>query len=94
MADSLIFKQAMDGGDIRKRFWCWWFRGYNNAFRKDSERSSRRSIGLGGNTQKSLEPLEAYADGGEVPAVYESESEDAGNGSLMRRGTRFQLQIQ
>lgn len=54
----------MDGGDMRQRFWCWWFRGYNNAFRKDSERSSRKSIGLGGNTQKSLEGLEVYADGG------------------------------
>ena len=64
MADSLILRKSFDGGDMRKRFWCWWFRGYNNAFRKDAERASKKSIGLGGNTQKSLEPLEAFADGG------------------------------
>ncbi|CAE7948876.1 tri1 [Symbiodinium sp. KB8] len=83
MADSFIVRQSFDGGDLRRRFWCWWFRGYNNAFRKDVERESRKSIGLGGNTQKSLEPLTACADTG-VPPEYESTSEDAGNGSLMR----------
>ena len=64
MADSFIVRQSFDGGDLRRRFWCWWFRGYNNAFRKDVERESRKSIGLGGNTQKSLEPLTACADTG------------------------------
>ncbi|CAE7649146.1 tri1 [Symbiodinium sp. CCMP2592] len=83
MADSFIVRQSFDGGDLRRRFWCWWFRGYNNAFRKDVERESRKSIGLGGNTQKSLEPLTACAETG-VPPEYESTSEDAGNGSLMR----------
>jgi len=83
MADSFIVRQSFDGGDLRHRFWCWWFRGYNNAFRKDVERESRKSIGLGGNTQKSLEPLTACAETG-VPPEYESTSEDAGNGSLMR----------
>ncbi|CAK9086863.1 ADP-ribosylarginine hydrolase Tri1 (Immunity protein Tri1) (Tri1-Pp) [Durusdinium trenchii] len=103
MADSFILRRGFDGSDMRKRFWCWWFRGYNNAFRKDTARSSKKSIGLGGNTQKSLEPLDAFADGGQggkqvegqvqfdasclvgdVPPVYDSASEDAGNGSLMR----------
>lgn len=64
MADSLILCTNFDGSDMRKRFWCWWFRGYNNAFRKDDSRDSKKSIGLGGNTQKSLEPLEVFADGG------------------------------
>ncbi|CAK9086931.1 Pi dikinase regulatory protein 1) (PPDK RP1) (PPDK regulatory protein 1) [Durusdinium trenchii] len=86
MADSFILRRGFDGSDMRKRFWCWWFRGYNNAFRKDTARSSKKSIGLGGNTQKSLEPLDAFADGGDVPPVYDSASEDAGNGSLMRPG--------
>lgn len=84
MADSLIICRRFDGSDMRRRFWCWWFRGYNNAFRKDDSRDSKKSIGLGGNTQKSLEPLETFADGGIVPPVYESASDDAGNGSLMR----------
>ena len=35
MADSLILKRGFDGGDMRVRFWCWWNRGYNNAFRKE-----------------------------------------------------------
>ncbi|CAE7210088.1 tri1 [Symbiodinium natans] len=83
MADSFILRQAFDGSDLRRRFWCWWFRGYNNAFRKDPERESKKSIGLGGNTQKSLEPLVACSETG-VPPEYESASEDAGNGSLMR----------
>jgi len=52
MADSLILKKRFDGGDMRVRFWCWWNRGYNNAFRKDPTRSS--SCGLGGNISKSL----------------------------------------
>ena len=65
MADSFILRQAFDGSDLRRRFWCWWFRGYNNAFRKDPERESKKSIGLGGNTQKSLEPLVACSETGQ-----------------------------
>ena len=60
----MIICRSFDGSDMRTRFWCWWFRGYNNAFRKDDNRDSKKSIGLGGNTQKSLEPLETFADGG------------------------------
>merc|ERR1712187_175547 len=44
MADSFIIKECFDGSDMRVRFWCWWNRGYNNAFRKDPRRSS--SVGL------------------------------------------------
>lgn len=84
MADSLILRRCFDGSDMRIRFWCWWFRGYNNAFRNDSSRESKKSIGLGGNTQKSLAVLDEFAGGGEVPPVFESACEDAGNGSLMR----------
>lgn len=84
MADSLILRRCFDGSDMRIRFWCWWFRGYNNAFRNDSSRESQKSIGLGGNTQKSLILLDDFAGGGEVPPVFESACEDAGNGSLMR----------
>jgi ADP-ribosyl-[dinitrogen reductase] hydrolase len=89
MADSLIMKRSYDGGDMRTRFWCWWFRGYNNAFRRDKERASKRSIGLGGNVASSLAEL-SWLEGDElgrvpsVPDVYEARSEDSGNGSLMR----------
>merc|ERR1719291_1043454 len=57
MADSLIVKRSYDGGDMRTRFWCWWFRGYNNAFRRDEARASKQSIGLGGNVASSLREL-------------------------------------
>lgn len=66
---------------MRVRFWCWWNRGYNNAFRKDDSRTS--SVGLGGNISKSLSELKRYK-GKVVPAAVESGTEDAGNGSLMR----------
>jgi ADP-ribosylglycohydrolase len=81
MADSLIMRQGYDGSDMRVRFWCWWNRGYNNAFRKDDTRSS--SVGLGGNISKSLVAI-SMARPGEIPPVYEAQGEDAGNGSLMR----------
>lgn len=82
MADSLILRNNFDGGDMRVRFWCWWNRGYNNAFRKDSSRSS--SVGLGGNIAKSLQALSMLGPGMKVPPAYEATGEDAGNGSLMR----------
>lgn len=81
MADSLIMKRDFNGSDMRVRFWCWWNRGYNNAFRKDPTRSA--SVGLGGNISKSLMALTA-GRGKTVPPRYDSRTEDAGNGSLMR----------
>jgi len=82
MADSLIMRGQFDGSDMRVRFWCWWNRGYNNAFRKDKSR--RSSVGLGGNISKSLHAVGKARHVGNVPPVYEAVSEDAGNGSLMR----------
>jgi ADP-ribosyl-[dinitrogen reductase] hydrolase len=79
IADSLICNKAFDGSDQRTRFWNWWNHGYNNAFSHDDSRSS--SVGLGGNISKSL----AACRSDRVPApVYEAQTEDAGNGSLMR----------
>jgi len=79
MADSLILKSCFDGSDMRIRFWCWWNRGYNNAFRKDQSRSG--SVGLGGNISKSLDAISNV----KIPSsAFEAKGEDAGNGSLMR----------
>jgi hypothetical protein len=66
MADSLIMQKVFDGSDMRVRFWCWWNRGYNNAFRfEGSDRKGRPSIGLGGNISASLEDaFEAIFSGG------------------------------
>merc|ERR1712151_939930 len=75
MADSLILNRGFNGSDMRVRFWCWWNRGYNNAFRKDPERTS--SVGLGGNISQSLKALERY-NVSTVPPAYEAKTEDAG----------------
>lgn len=82
MADSLILSRRLDGSDMRVRFWCWWNRGYNNAFRKDRRRTS--SVGLGGNISQSLSAVSRCSNKGNVPPAYEAKTEDAGNGSLMR----------
>ncbi|CAE8636345.1 unnamed protein product [Polarella glacialis] len=82
MADSLIIRRCFDGSDMRARFWCWWNRGYNNAFRKDPRRTS--SVGLGGNIAKSLTDISYLKPGEKIPPAYGADGEDAGNGSLMR----------
>jgi len=85
VADSLLMKRSFDGSDMRTRFWCWWNRGYGNAFRKDKKRKNRRSVGLGGNIRKSLGEVWEFASKGERPPPFVgSGEEDAGNGSLMR----------
>jgi ADP-ribosyl-[dinitrogen reductase] hydrolase len=82
LADSLLACGEFDGSDMRLRFWNWWHRGYNNAFRLDSKRRDRHSIGLGGNISKSLSAIQI---GTRPPPVYDSiDAEDAGNGSIMR----------
>lgn len=79
LADSLLVRRGYDGSDLRARFWNWWFCGYNNAFRFDPERSV--SVGLGGNISASLFAMKP----GEVPSPrYEAQSQDSGNGSIMR----------
>jgi len=60
------------------RFWNWWNRGYNNAFRLDESRSS--SVGLGGNIGKSLAAIHTA----KPPSRFQADSEDSGNGSIMR----------
>jgi ADP-ribosyl-[dinitrogen reductase] hydrolase len=84
MADSLIVQTRYDGGDMRARFWCWWNKGYNNAFRLDRNRYRSSSVGLGGNISKSLQAMSRLKRGEKPPPTYEASGEDAGNGSLMR----------
>ena len=79
LADTILCCGRLDGADARKRFWSWWFRGLNNAFRKDMRRAG--SVGLGGNISRSLRTMRA---GDEVTPRFNAEGEDAGNGSLMR----------
>ena len=93
LADSLLSHCRYDGSDVRVWFWNWWNCGLNNAFRDDMERrlASRQygsmSVGLGGNISMSLNEIDHFvARGGDIPPRFQSQSEDAGNGSLMRLG--------
>ena len=53
LADSLIVKNGeYDAHDLMHRFLCWWYYGYNNAFRFDNTRSA--SVGLGGQISQSF----------------------------------------
>lgn len=81
IADSLLVKKSYDGSDIRIRFWNWWFRGYDNAFRKELARSG--SVGLGGNIANSFQEIRNLAPHAPPPR-YTAEGSDSGNGSLMR----------
>mmetsp|Transcript_123050 Transcript_123050/g.298774 ORF Transcript_123050/g.298774 Transcript_123050/m.298774 type:complete len:344 (+) Transcript_123050:620-1651(+) len=84
MADSLLAQRGYHGGDMRARWHMWWAHGYCNAFRFDEARG--RSVGLGGNIALSLAELEGLpsAKPADVPPIFGSRNEDAGNGSIMR----------
>ncbi|CAK9106633.1 unnamed protein product [Durusdinium trenchii] len=99
LADSLLTCGKYDGGDARLRWHMWWFHGYCNAFRYDMERrKGQTSVGLGSNVAKSFVEIErsvqlAHAQdrlpkgtshATVVPPVHQSDSNDAGNGSIMR----------
>ncbi|CAJ1452278.1 unnamed protein product [Effrenium voratum] len=59
LADSLLTRGVYDGGDVRVRWHMWWFHGYCNAFRYDTERrKGQTSVGLGSNVAKSLGEVE------------------------------------
>ena len=103
LADSILIHGGYDGTKARIWFWNWWNNGLNNGFRYDSERCKvgeqhSLSVGLGGNISKSLENVGRLVRSGmAVPACFESISEDAGNGSLMRLGAipiRYHFDLQ
>lgn len=81
IADSLLVRRGYDGSDIRRRFWNWWYNGYNNAFRFDNFRTNKHSVGLGGNIKKSLDAIDSHHN---IPPVFNNNSNDSGNGSIMR----------
>ena len=86
LADSLLVHKGYHGGDARNRWHMWWNYGYCNAFRFGNKK--RASIGLGGNIEKSLSEIDGLRNGENVddisPFFGVHESEDAGNGSIMR----------
>jgi ADP-ribosyl-[dinitrogen reductase] hydrolase len=78
--DSLIETGQYEWRDLKTRFLSWWYLGYNNAFRFDTERKHRTSVGLGGIVGKAL--ME-YMLNPEIEFSNASFNQ-SGNGSLMR----------
>jgi ADP-ribosyl-[dinitrogen reductase] hydrolase len=86
LADSLIISHTQPGGyngsDCRLRYYLWWTANYNNAFVYDNRRINKHSIGLGGNIGTSFQEIRQNPQA--VPPIFNSNRNDAGNGSIMR----------
>lgn len=85
LGDSLILNGGLYSGTLTMRLYQdWWYRGFNNAFRK----KPRPSVGLGGNISVSLrnfpDELRGKRQGYKTPKTKERFT--SGNGSLMREG--------
>lgn len=80
LADSLLANNgALDGSDLRMRFWTWWADGLNNSSRLADKQQV--SFGLGYNIAESLLPL---APNRRIDPVFLPTRDNSGNGSLMR----------
>ena len=79
LADSLIVKNGeYDAHDLMHRFLCWWYGGYNNAFRFDKYRN--HSCGLGGMISESFE----YYIESPKEKTEAGDKNSSGIGSIMR----------
>jgi len=84
IADSLLCCDGYDAFDLRQRFYLWNRYGYNNAFGRDPERSSRSSVGLGGNISESMDEWEQEKV--RTKQTKAGTQFTSGNGSVMRNG--------
>ena len=82
IADTILCNDDYIGSDARVRWLNWSEKGMNNAFRFDPSRTE--SIGLGNNISKSLYAVKNIDNIEDVSHIFHSDSEDAGNGSMMR----------
>lgn len=82
--DSLLCCNGFNGLDVRQRFHAWNEYGYNNAFGRDHDCSSRGrgSVGLGGNISMSMTE---WKDNGTAQTIA-GDKFASGNGSVMRNG--------
>ena len=79
LADSLLMnKGELKPHDLMRRFLCWWYGGYNNAFRNNS--TPRHSVGLGGNISQSFSRYKEYQE----EETKAGDKNTSGNGSIMR----------
>ena len=79
LADSLLMNNGkLNQHDLMRRFLCWWYGGYNNAFRNNT--IPRRSVGLGGNISQSFSRYIQYQE----PETKAGDENTSGNGSIMR----------
>ena len=81
LADSLIVNQGkFNAHDLMHRFLCWWYGGYNNAFRRDFSRINKGSVGLGGMIKDSFKSYLNYP----IDQTLAGDKNSSGNGSIMR----------
>ena len=79
LADSLLMnKGELKPHDLMRRFFCWWYGGYNNAFRNNS--TPRHSVGLGGNISQSFISYKEKQE----EETKAGDKNTSGNGSIMR----------
>ena len=79
LADSLLMnKGELKPHDLMRRFFCWWYGGYNNAFRNNS--TPRHSVGLGGNIFQSFISYKEKQE----EETKAGDKNTSGNGSIMR----------
>ena len=83
LADSLIENKGnFNGHDFMIRLICWWYFGYNNAFRFDDQRRNKNSVGLGANVNGSFKK---YFNGyGLNEYTTHGDKNTSGNGSIIR----------
>jgi len=81
IADSLLVKKGnFDAHDLMHRFLCWWYGGYNNAFRFNGPEARKTSVGLGGTISQSFKN---YIDS-PTDKTESGNSNSSGIGSIMR----------
>jgi len=81
LADSLIVnKGKLNPHDLMHRFLGWWYGGYNNAFRNDSSRRIKSSVGCGGIISKSFQSYLEFP----LKETCTGDKNSSGNGSIMR----------
>ena len=79
LADSLLMNEGeLKPHDLMRRFFCWWYGGYNNAFRNNS--TPRHSVGLGGNIFQSFISYKEKQE----EETKAGDKNTSGNGSIMR----------
>lgn len=83
IADSLILKNLKyDGIDLRYRFLLWFYQGYNNGKRAETDPTYQLSIGIGMATYNAC--TDFVKNCSETISSYGKKDDENGNGTIMR----------